>query len=188
MALLLKREYHRDKNHAVMGHDGKPYVAGVNNPSVSGIIVKHTGAAGSRHHFSPELIAKGAAEGWLSLAQGKITIHGADGDVAYRIVREPGGYCAFCDAPVPLNPSAPNLEAQAHVKLHGGKPSPDPQNPAGYRGEAYYTGILLDGKKDLTREQAAVLDLKHRQAFHAQVREKYGAVAARKPAKKAKGG
>jgi hypothetical protein len=132
-------------------------------------------------HFSPGLIDGGLAEGWLSIGQGVITIAGEAGPVAYRIVRAPGAYCCHCDAPVggPERQSPGNdglTEGQRHARdTHGDTPSPDPLNPAGYRIEAHFTGVLIgDEVETLTREEAAKFDQQVRETLAAKLRAKYG--------------
>jgi len=103
-------------------------------PKVKGIKVLH---AGDEHHFSPRLIEGGVSEGWLSMSQGKIIIHGEGGDVAYKIVRAPGYYCCHCNAKLDDG----GATARAHLATHKAKKSPDVNNPAGYRKDNFYAGV-----------------------------------------------
>lgn len=67
----------------------KLYDHGSGEPVVSGIKILHSGPA---QHFSPKLIEGAMEEGWLSIEDDELTIHAEDGDVVYRILREPGRY------------------------------------------------------------------------------------------------
>lgn len=117
-------------------------------PVVSGVKVLRAGKA---QNFSPSFIEGGAAEGWLSMAQGRITIHGADGDIVYVIARAPGMYCAHCEQK--LDGAG---EAKTHIdSRHGGDKSPDPLNPAGYRVDNFYACVNAAGSVDtLTQAEA----------------------------------
>ncbi len=84
--------------------------------------------AGEKQHFSPDLVLKAQAEGWMVMADGKITIKGEAGDVVYRIVREPGYYCCHDGAPMPDGEAARSYIAEKFP----GKPSTDRNNPSGY--------------------------------------------------------
>lgn len=92
--------------------------------------------AGERQNFSPELVQKAAAEGWLTMGGGKITVHGQAGDVVYRIEAMPGYYCSHCDAEIVDANSMVNATlsvGRKHVlDAHKGAESPDDENPAGY--------------------------------------------------------
>lgn len=99
--------------------------------------------AGPRQKFSPDLIAQGVAQGWLAIGDGKVTLKGDDGDVAYTITRSPCYYCCHCG--MALEDAGAREEAggltrgQRHVLAeHGTAPSPDPNNPAGYEHLAAY--------------------------------------------------
>lgn len=101
---------------------------------VSGVRILRAGAVGRRQHFTPNLLEQGVAQGWLSLSQGRLVIHGADGALVYRLDRPPGLYCAHCDQAL-ADPGT----AQDHVAtLHPAAPSPDPSNPAGYAQRHYF--------------------------------------------------
>jgi len=58
-------------------------------PPVSGVQVLH---AGPEQHFSPNFLEGGMKESWLSMDTDQITIHGADGDLVYKVLRTPGRY------------------------------------------------------------------------------------------------
>lgn len=97
----------------------------------------------SVHHFSPRLVQRGAEEGWLSLMQGKIVLHGPKHDVSYRIKKGPGAYCCNCGEKIGAGPSIdPRVCSQRikHVEACCGKAAHtvDAQYPAGYRCDNYY--------------------------------------------------
>jgi hypothetical protein len=87
---------------------------------------------GKEWHPSQRVIDGGTAEGWLSIADGKVTIKTAPDadDHVFEIAARPGFYCCHCGELL----QAGNEAAQAHVaENHSGEESPDPSNPAGYR-------------------------------------------------------
>lgn len=92
--------------------------------------------AGPQQKFSPEMVQKGVREGWLEFTKDHITVKAVNGEVRYRIVREPGHYCCHCG--VTLEDAnqfaAPGLsKGRKHVlDEHGSAPSPDRNNPSGY--------------------------------------------------------
>jgi hypothetical protein len=140
--------------------------------------------ASERQHFSPGLIDGGIREGWLSMGQGRLTLHGEAGDVVYQLVRTPGAYCCHCDARIEDASVlvAPGFtRGRQHVaQAHPGVASPDPTSPAGYRVESYYTGVNLSGAVDVqTPAEAAALDKQIRDALVEKLRQKYGARAIR---------
>ena len=100
-------------------------------PKVNGVKVLR---AGKSQHFSPDFVARGHAQGWLTLRQNLIVV-GKDRDaVTYRIRRMPGYYCCHCGRPVDDGGSA-----RAHIEAeHPQKKSPDAQNPSGYERINYY--------------------------------------------------
>lgn len=54
------------------------------------------GTLPAAHHFDPRWLTRAVTAGYATLGKGQITLHLADGDAAYRIVRGPGAYCAEC--------------------------------------------------------------------------------------------
>lgn len=94
--------------------------------------------ANARHNFSPDLVQKACAEGWMTLGQGKITIHGHNRELVYRILRGPGRYCCHCkqelvDAGEWADAEKTKTKGQVHVATqHPDTPSPDSNYPAGY--------------------------------------------------------
>jgi hypothetical protein len=111
---------------------------------VTGIEVRTAPAPGQRHHFTPGLLDRGMAEGWLSVSRGVITLHAAEGDLAFRILRAPGHYCCHCGVPIEhggawVDEAKTQTKGQAHVATaHPKTTSPDPANPAGYERINYY--------------------------------------------------
>ena len=160
--MILKRIYDRqaDKSQWVPQYrdasgritdDPRQVVSTVLQPPVVGVKVVY---AGMQQHFTPEIVERGTVEGWLSLGQGRITIHGQDGPVVYRIVRTPGWYCCYCGAVIPdasaIGPDGQTL-GRHHVQgIHGDEgASPDPQNPSGYcRVNAYECVRETKGEMD----------------------------------------
>ena len=56
---------------------------------VRGVLALHVSG---RQNFSVKIVAKGMREGWLTCRDGRIIVHGVDGDLRYRILRIPGRY------------------------------------------------------------------------------------------------
>ena len=94
------------------------------------------GEVGDAQHFSPRILERGMAEGWLSIVDGRVILRTADGDpsIEFSILEAPGTFCCFCNARQASSP-----DAQAHIAAkHADKKSPDPQNPAGYRVDNFH--------------------------------------------------
>lgn len=98
--------------------------------AVTAVRIQH---AGPVQKFTPALLDGGKAEGWLSMDGSTVTLHSEDGPVLYVIDRPPGTYCCFCNQPCRSSP-----DAQVHVEREHTLPSPDPQNPHGYRRDNFY--------------------------------------------------
>ena len=100
-------------------------------PAIAHIEVKHVGA---RQNLNQRFLDKGIVQGWLSIADGKITIRTAesDPDLVFTVERVPGHYSCYTGEK--LNGQE---EAKAHVAQQDGD-SPDEQHPAGYEKIAYY--------------------------------------------------
>lgn len=80
-----------------------------------------------------QLVGMGFREGWLSIESGRF-IFKSEPPLVLRIVEEPGYYCCHSGVQLPGE-----VEAQQHVAAnYANVPSPDPQNPAGYRRTHYY--------------------------------------------------
>ena len=125
--MLLKRIYRKDETGALVLDERK-------QPIVAGIRVLRLGR---KQKFSPDLVTRGAADGWLVLAGGRITLKAEGGDIAFRVVRTPGTWCCHCGA------AAHNgAAAREHIAAeHAGKVSPDPENPSGYMVTHAFKGV-----------------------------------------------
>jgi hypothetical protein len=104
--------------------------------SIEHLALVHGPDVGEAQHFTPKLIERGFAEGWLSIVDGVIVLKTEKGepDLEFRIVEAPGLFCAHCGERMNSGP-----EALEHIEdEHDGDESPDAQNPAGYRQDNYY--------------------------------------------------
>lgn len=101
------------------------------DPIITGVRVLH---AGSKQLFSTKIVEKGMDQGWISRGKKRITIHGADGDIEYRVLRVPGYYCCHTGRDL-----GSEKKAKAHIaELYPDTSSPDPNNPSGYRRTLHY--------------------------------------------------
>lgn len=95
--------------------------------------------------FSPSLIERGVHQGYISTGDGKITFKTPPGTppVVYKIVELPGEFrCCHCNALVDGDPK----NAKAHIDTqHPNTPSPDSNNPSGWKQELVYTCELVEG-------------------------------------------
>jgi len=71
------------------------------------------------------------------------------GDYIFTILREPGHYCCHCGEKLPENDGQADEDGLTvgakHVQEnHAGVPSPDPNNPAGYRWITHYETELTE--------------------------------------------
>ena len=138
----LKRHYEKDAN-------GNPV-------RVSHVSVVHTGTS-PEQNFSGRLVDAALADGWMAISGNKLTIKTDGEPLAYTITRQPGYYCCHDGKPIPLSQRARDerlrdpthaklaaSEARAYLEKAGfnGKPSPDPQNPAGYCAIDHYACVL----------------------------------------------
>lgn len=117
----------------------------VPNPSTGGGKVSHLRVrrATKRWLASPSVLEQGFAEGYFSLKDGELTIKTAEGepDVVYKVVTPPGWYCCHCGKRI-----GDSKEGAEHVKLeHPGLPSPDDNNPSGWRRDNHYTLEFVSG-------------------------------------------
>lgn len=104
-------------------------------PMVRGVTVLEADQA---QNFSPRFLDGGVAEGWLTMERGKIVIHGENRTLTYRIKLPPGYYCCYCDRALDDGPAA-----RAHIEeTHAHEPSPDENNPAGYRRDNFFACVL----------------------------------------------
>lgn len=132
--------------------------------------------AGRVMRFSPTMLDGADAEGWLTRSRGTVTIHGEKGDVVYRVAHTPGLYCCHCDAR--LGDVGDKNVGLAHVaEHHAGVPSPDPQNPVGYRGLTAFECVLIgDEIEDMTREEAITMAKGVRDELSRRIKAKHGDV------------
>ena len=86
--MLLKRHYKKPD-----GWEKTVDAAGTctNPPPLDFIECKHTGSSAAQH-FSTRLVTDGLSEGWMSIKDGKLTLHCQPDDLVYQIVRVPGKY------------------------------------------------------------------------------------------------
>jgi len=156
--MLLKRIYRKPE-----GWEAKRDAKGnlLNPPPLDHIAVKHTGTH-AEQNFSTQLVEAAVTEGWMTLGQGKLTVHGKPEDLVYKIRRAPGHYCCHCGMKLPdaaafAAPGATN--GMRHVAdAHAGKKSPDAGNPAGYCRINHYECVLAaeQHKKFSARAQGRV--------------------------------
>jgi len=100
-------------------------------PVVSGVRVLRSG---SRQHFSPRLLKTATAEGWLSFDENRVVITSPDGNLIYTVLRQPGVYCCHCESKFENGTDAKLHKESEHINT----PSPDINNPDGYRHDNYY--------------------------------------------------
>lgn len=96
---------------------------------------------GDMQRFSKRFVDAGLLEGWVSLGDGELRLRTAKGkpDARFSVLELPGVYCCHCDARLQSGDDV----AQAHVAEHHEGPSPDPENPSGYRvSNAYLTEVI----------------------------------------------
>lgn len=108
----------------------------IKRPKPTGIEVLYTKP---KQNFSPRVVHGGINEGWLELADRKLTINGMNKTVVYTIDRLPGHYCCHCDIYLSDGPSA-----KIHVESHEGEASPDTGNPCGYRRDNFFACSLTE--------------------------------------------
>lgn len=86
---------------------------------------------GNEWNVSPELVAKGTKDGWLSMTSGELILHDSKTktDIRFDILQTPGCYCCYCGLECDNGG-----EAKSHIdSKHKGLSSPDQNNPAGYK-------------------------------------------------------
>lgn len=89
---------------------------------------------GEAQNFSTKFVEKQQASGLLTMDKNTIVLNTVP-PMKFRIVRRPGYYCCHDDAPMDDDKSA-----KAYLEQHfKGKPSPDRNNPAGYRRDNFYS-------------------------------------------------
>ena len=90
--MLLKRIYRKPEGWEAK-RDAKGNV--LNPPPLDHIAVKHTGTH-AEQNFSTQLVEAAVTEGWMTLGQGKLSVHGKPEGLVYKIKRAPGHYCCHC--------------------------------------------------------------------------------------------
>jgi len=170
--MILKRIYHQDK--LTRDADGK--VVDVAPGAVLGVIVKR--ADKGVQHISPNFVDGGVQEGWLSMGHGKLTVHNLDGDdLVYAILRVPGHYCCHCETEIVdanvFVAEGVTAGSQHVAEAHAGVPSPDPNNPSGFRRENFYTCMNQSTIADTEPLEAAQLEKQIRRALHEKLAPKY---------------
>ncbi len=143
--MLMKKHYDLDQLAAWQEKHGPRarYMQLREKPAVSYVEVK---SASREWHVPPSLVEQGAAEGWLTLGDGRITLKtaGSLDNVVYRIVRVPGHYCCHCGEKI--EDDGRGTQAREHLaREHTDVRSPDPQNPSGWRRDAFYACELESG-------------------------------------------
>lgn len=117
----------------------------LNVPPIDQVEIGDT-ATSPEQNFRVGLVEAGLAEGWISIAQGKLTLRAKPEDLVYTIKRGPGHYCCHCGVKLVDAAAfvAPKITAgMQHVATaHAGKRSPDASNPAGYRRLNHYECVL----------------------------------------------
>lgn len=125
------------------------YVKRIYKDGAPGVVeclrVIHTGTSRAQN-FSTGLVYEGIAAGFIRLEGDELILKTDEGDLRYRIKREPGWYSCHDGAAIPISQAAQREafetgsgrlsagEARAFLESRGlwGKPSPDPSHPAGY--------------------------------------------------------
>lgn len=127
--------------------------------------------------FSPDFLNGLLYTGLATISAGKITIktQEEEPDLVYRIVAQPGFYCCHCNV---LLDGSPNDGTEAakrrleHVqKEHKDTPSPDPNNPAGYRYDAAITAVK--DEEGLNHDQAEKIVQEERREVISRYGEKH---------------
>ena len=145
---------------------------------VRGVKIQH---AGKRTKLTPRTLEMGLSEGWLSADKGKVIFHGEDGDVEYKIFRQPGYYCCHCENPLPdagtmteYNGKRTTLGLKHIAAAHSGKKSPDPNNVSGYRKDNFYDLRRDSEIKNVSDEEMKKLESKRREALARRLGPRYG--------------
>jgi hypothetical protein len=142
-----------------------------NPPPLKGIALQHTGIREGQN-FSRRFVDAGLAEGWLSMARGKLTLHTQEEDLVYSILHMPGTYCSYCDMKLDDDPSG--VSNRAHVEdRHAGEPVADPANPAGYRVTNAYE-CVLDEEQHARWNGPAAEEARQARYAHAAITAKAG--------------
>jgi hypothetical protein len=90
--------------------------------------------ATKRQKFTQRMLDMGFTEGFMAIADKRITLKTTEGDMVFDILNGPGIYCCHDEKKLPSE-----QEARAYVAANfNGIPSPDTQNPSGYRRDNFY--------------------------------------------------
>ena len=95
-----------------------------------------------KQNFTRKFIDKSVESGLMTLTKGSIVLHTVP-ELTYKIIRGPGIFCCFDNERI-----SDQEEARAYVaKNFKGVPSPDSNNPSGYRDDRFYACQLIKEEK-----------------------------------------
>ena len=92
---------------------------------------------------SDRLVMRAVQEGWMRLERGELVLVTAPGepDARYKVLAPPGRYCCHCGESL-----GGERQARGHVAAeHGGKPSPNGAEPAGYARQNFFLVERIHG-------------------------------------------
>ena len=90
-------------------------------------------------NFTQKRINEFVESGLATMSKGMITLH-TKPEVAYKIVRAPGIFCCHDNKKL-----GSDKDAQKYMmEKFKGKPSPDKNNPAGYRKDSFFATELIE--------------------------------------------
>ncbi|MDL1909703.1 hypothetical protein FBQ81_03265 [Chloroflexi bacterium CFX6] len=115
-------------------------------PKLAGVEIEHTGVD-AEQHFSTSLVTEYVKLGIMEIAGNRLTLHAAQADLHYTIVREPGRWCLHCGEKLPDDVNGEMARLHMAMK-HNGAPSPDESNPAGYKWLTYFECALDAAEHD----------------------------------------
>ena len=94
---------------------------------------------GKKQHFTQKFFDKAMQEGWITLSRGMVILHTKPDELQYKIIRSPGYFCCFDNAPL-----GGEKEARAYVATNfDDQVSPDRCKPAGYRKDNFFACELV---------------------------------------------
>lgn len=108
--------------------------------------IGHTGTD-ARQNFAENIITDGLAGGYMSIADGVLTIRAEPEDLRYKILRGPGHYCVFDGAKIEDARAEAGRDADGNIitrarryvlEKFGDQKSPHPEWPAGYAWLRHY--------------------------------------------------
>lgn len=129
--------------------------------------------------FTPEFLNAAARQSWGKVSGGVLEVGTHGPAVRYQLTRSPGIYCCHCleqlgDLGEGGTPAKAARLLDHVAKCGKRKPSPDANNPAGYRSEHYHTGVLVgDGANLLTPVEAIAFEAATMNALAARIGEKH---------------